>query len=445
VRNFLPLRQLDEKYLKQLYFFMTTRVFKFGGASVRNAEAVRNIARILQAQKSPDEGLVVIISAMGKTTNALEELLEAWREAPEKGQPLLQKLREQHEEVIAELFDNQKDSLIHDLAGMCFGTLERHLKQTQFSYERQYEQVVSMGEILSTTIIATYLQETYGNVKWVDARTCIRTSDRWREGKINWEWTAQSTENEMKSDIEKGKILITQGFIGGAVNGQTTTLGREGSDFSAAVFAASLNAKSVTIWKDVPGILNADPKRMPNTVLYEHLNYKDAAEMTYFGASVIHPKTIKPLANKNIPLYVRSFLNPENIGTVIGAGETQPNTPSIIYKTKQSRLEITGRNLSSINEERMLRVFSTLHQLNVKINLMQSSAISLVIITNNEPQKLEDLKTHLDADFQVEISFSYEILTIRNYTPELILGFYGAGNAVMEQKTPTDYHLVLRK
>src|ERR1051325_3533361 len=361
---------------------MDIKVFKFGGASLLTAGAIRNASRIVELHSN--ERLLIVASAMGKTTNALENLLEL----SVAGKPFekeWQQLKDYHINIAKELFsgDDKVFQAIDDQFDRI--TIGLHLKG---DYDMIYDQVVSLGEVISTLILASFLKKNR-NTEWIDARKFIRTDSTFREGKVQW---AETEKNIAALKAIAGKsIIVTQGFIGSDVHGKTITLGRDGSDYSAAVFASALGAESVTIWKDVPGVMNADPKRISGAISFEELPFKEAAEMTYYGASVIHPKTIKPLANKGIPLYVKNFDDPTLHGTKIHECIVRNLPPLIVFKENQCLISCKVTDYTFIDEQRLILIFQALAKLDMKINLMQNSAISLSFCVDFRERKVTNL------------------------------------------------------
>ncbi|MTI38151.1 aspartate kinase [Fulvivirga lutimaris] len=410
-------------------------VFKFGGASIKNAEAIKNMASIIK--KYSDERLLVVVSAMGKTTNALEDLLDKSRKG-ESTIDALNHLKEYHLNIVSELF-GLKNTPTEQLNGI-FSDLEKALV-SESSYDEHYDQVVSKGELLSSTIVEQYLSSTGINTTWADSRNYICTDDNFRSAYVNWEESLIEI-NKLNRILDQG-IILTQGFIGKAENGKTTTLGREGSDFSAAVFATCLNADSVTVWKDVPGILNADPKLVADAQLFNQLPYKEAAEMTYYGASVIHPKTIKPLANKNIPLYVRSFDHPDEPGTIIHECELEAILPTTIIKTDQCLVSFKVIDFSFINEENLSLIFGELAKLDIKINIMQNSAISFSIVIDYRPDKVEALLGHMKDHFEIRYNTGLVLATVKNYQQNQIDEYRKGKKLLLEQISRNNYRALI--
>ena len=407
------------------------KVFKFGGASVKDAGGVRNLAEIIRTQ---GQNVVVIISAMGKTTNALEEIVRTYMQA-KKFQSQLDALRTYHTSIMNELEGNFAD--VHQT----FAHLEAYLSHPPAaSYDEVYDQLVSVGEVLSTQIVAAHLTQIGIPARWLDARELIRTDATFREGRVDW----QETQQRINKAVTKKGVKVTQGFIGQTPDKRTTTLGREGSDYSAAIFAYCLNAESVTIWKDVPGVLNADPKWFDDTVLLDKITYQDAIELAYYGATVIHPKTIKPLQNKGISLYVKSFLNPTAPGTVIGNYERHLLVPSFIFKVNQVLISLHPNDFSFIAEDNLSRIFGRFAQAGVKINLMQNTAISFSVVVDNNPDRVPALLAQLKQDFRVSYNDKLELITIRYYDQSTIDRVLVNKKLLLEQKSRYTVQLVVK-
>jgi len=395
------------------------RVFKFGGASVKDPNAVRNVKRVLDL--FPEEELVVVISAMGKTTNALESLIAAHIEQTEQKQAILNDIRSFHHEILSDLFSSS-DHAIHSETENCLNEIEKILNEEPMDhYDFIYDQVVSFGEILSTKIVSAYLLDQGVDNVWLDARKLVCTDNTYREAKVNWNVTQERIRSATSQSEGNRKIHLTQGFIGHTSEGLTTTLGREGSDFTAGIFAYCLDAEDVTIWKDVPGMLNADPKWFEETEKLDEISYREAIELAYYGASVIHPKTIKPLQNKQIPLLVKSFLDPESEGTVIQASNRSDGLiTSYIFKRDQILISISPKDFSFIVEHNLRDIFNAFHEHRVKINLMQNSAISFSACAGGDQVRIDALIDNLSADFAVKYNSGVELLTIRHYDQETI-------------------------
>ena len=417
------------------------KVFKFGGASVNSADAVRNMAQIVQKHLE-SEPLVVVVSAMGKTTNLLEKLVpSAVTEAP--APELRQQLEDYHRSIAAALLPDNKD--VQDKISALLASLD-NLRNTLPAnlehYNYNYDQVVSHGELLSTTIISEYLNHLGIKTLWADARQLIHTDSHYREGRIDWHAT-EAAAKALMPDSMNYSVVLTQGFIGGTAGG-TTTLGREGSDYSAAILAYCLNAESITIWKDVPGFLNADPKFFADTVKINQIPYNEAIELAYYGASVIHPKTVKPIQNKGIPLYIRSFITPESEGSVIGNCHTiSPETPLYIFKNNQILLSILPRDYSFIAEDNLQVIFGILNKLGIKANLMQNSALSFSICVDNNSQLVQPLIDELKSMFRVRYNENLQLITIRYYTQQVIDSIVAGRPILLEQRSRTTEQLIV--
>ena len=394
------------------------KVYKFGGASVKDADSVRNVAAILKIHAP--EKLVVIVSAMGKTTNALEKVLNAWYESDDRLSAFLQDIINYHQEIIISLFPD-KNHPVHFKTDLLFGELEGHLNSLPtLQYDYDYDQVVSFGELISTTIISEYLLSESLNCRWFDVRELISTDNSWREAKVNWETTELQIREQVYDFLDKSEtkpaIALTQGFMGATTDGATTTLGREGSDFTAAIFAYALKAKEMVIWKDVPGLLNADPKYFSVTERLASISYREAIELAYYGATVIHPKTIKPLQNKDIPLRIKSFIDPESDGTVITQNTSADSLiPSFIFKVNQVLISVSPRDFSFIDEQSLSEILAVFANNSIHISLMQNSAISFSVCVDNNERRLSQLFEALGKEYKVRYNTGLELITIRHY------------------------------
>jgi aspartate kinase len=419
------------------------RVFKFGGASVKDAEAVKNVKHVINNYAK--DRVVVVVSAMGKTTNAMEEISSAlYHKRYDEFRTLVQERKQYHLKIVDGLFD-KKDHPIFDEVKNIFNDLgnRTHLPIAE-NYDFEYDQIVSLGEVVSTKIIQAYLSLDRTDTMWMDARRLIRTDNNYRYADIKWEKTERLLNDYIQSNHEKS-VFITQGFLGHTDESFTTTLGREGSDFTAGIVAYCLNATDVTIWKDVPGMLNADPKWFDNTVKLDKISFKEAIELSYYGASVIHPKTLKPLQNKNIPLYVKSFVNPDNDGTVIQTStEFDALIPSFIFKMNQVLMSITPKDFSFIVEENMSNIFSVLAKHGARINVMQNSALSFTVCMDIRPEKLQVLVDELSADFRIRYNDDLELVTIRHYDQATIDRVTIGKDIFMEQKTRQTARIVMK-
>ncbi len=417
-------------------------VFKFGGASVKDEAAVRNLAKI--AGNTPDEKLIVVISAMGKTTNALERLTDAFFYGHENTEVILKEIRDYHVGITEKLFPDSKHPIHTDLHN-CLVELDWAIEDPPtHSYDCEYDQIVSVGEILSTKIVAAFLQENGVKCVWKDVRDFVKTDNTYREGKVDWELTRERIEEELLPCFSTFNMVVTQGFLGVTSENFTTTLGREGSDYTAAILAYCTNANSLTIWKDVPGVLNADPKWFDDTRLIPQMTYQDAIELTYYGATVIHPKTIKPLQNKNIPLYVKSFLHPEKEGTKIHDVQSPLPIPCFIFKINQVLISISPRDFSFIVEENMGSIFSLFSKHRVKINTMQNSAISFSLCVDNDEKKLPILLEELGKQYRVLYNDNLELVTIRYYDQATLDRVTVGKTVLLEVKSRYTAQLVLK-
>lgn len=414
------------------------KVFKFGGASVKDARGVKNVALILQ--KFASDNLVVVVSAMGKTTNALERVLNL-HGAGESYHAELKQLKEYHAGIMNELFT--ADHAAWKVIEKTWDETEAHLKKNYSNADQLYDQVVSVGEIISTLIVSEYLKDQKLNAEWLDARKLVMTDSIYREGTVDWDQTRDKIVGIRTMGKHK-TIFITQGFIGSSPDGFTITLGRDGSDFSAAIFAYCLDAESVTIWKDVPGIMNADPKRMPAVTVFEELPFREAAEMTYYGASVIHPKTIKPLATKGIPLYVKNFDDPSLQGTKIHECHVDKLPPLFVFKDNQCLISCKVTDYTFVTEEHLRKIFHALTQLNIHINVMQNSAISFSFCIDFRESKIKALIQQLRNDFEVYYNTGLTLITIKNYDQETYDAYRKKPGVLMEQSSRSTLQLLIK-
>jgi len=416
-------------------------VFKFGGASVKSAEAVKNIVEILQ--RYGKEQIVVVVSAMGKTTNAIERIIDFY--ATGKSEELKQEfkaLKAYHMEVVNGLFKDKGNKVFAAVEQLFDDLADRLAKDPTLNYDYDYDQLICFGEMLSTTIIAHFLNTSKVSTRWMDIRRSLKTDNAWREAKIDWDLSSRLVNEQFAFNGER--ILITQGFLGSTINDQTTSLGREGSDYTAAVLAYMLRAESVTIWKDVPGVLNADPKYFDDTILLEKLSYLDAIELAYFGTSVIHPKTIKPLQNKNINLHVKSFVDPDTPGTMVGNLSYSKLTPSFIFKMDQVLIRISPLDFSFINEGNLEEIFGIFSKHSLKINLMQNSAISFKMIVNNDKRKLRLVTDELEEKYKVAYQTGLELVTIRYFDQSTIDRVMINKELILEQRGLQNIELLIR-
>jgi aspartate kinase len=419
------------------------KVFKFGGASVKDAGAVKNISGILKSFSG--EKLLVVISAMGKTTNALEKVVNSYFTNDGQAVAHLEEVKQYHRKIMIELFKSAADQIFDEVNNI-FVEIEWVLdEQPSKGYAFAYDQIVSAGELISTKIVSAYLRESGVDNSWLDARDCIQTDNNYREGNVNWDLTGHLAVRITEALFEKTGIIITQGFIGATSENFTTTLGREGSDYSAAIFAYCLNAQGVFIWKDVPGVLNADPKFYKEAQKLERMSYHDAIELAYYGASVIHPKTIKPLENKNISLHVKSFVSPELPGTLIGKDlQTKPLIPSFIFKENQVLISISAKDFSFIAEDNLSAIFGLFARTGAKINLMQNSAISFSVCIDNDRFKTPELIQELMKDYKVLYNENLQLFTVRHYYPSTIDMLTAGKEVLLEQRSRQTAQFVVR-
>ncbi|MBE98499.1 aspartate kinase [Flavobacterium coralii] len=387
------------------------KVFKFGGASVKDAQGIENVFNVLQ--KVGHENVLLVISAMGKTTNALEVVVKNYMDKSAELQSSIQEVKKYHNQILLDLFEEETHEIFFAVNKL-FADLESFLKNNKSpNYSFVYDQVVSMGEILSTTIVSHYFNYRGLHNEWTDVREFIKTDTTYRDAVVDWEQTQQN----IAKNIKKKTLVITQGFLGSDENNFTTTLGREGSDYTAAIFAYCLNAESVTIWKDVPGVLNADPRYFDNAILLNQISYREAIELAFYGATVIHPKTLQPLQRKEIPLYVKSFLNPLLPGTSVSKGaDLEPHTSCYIVKKNQLLISLSSLDFSFIMEENISEIFSLLHKYKMKVHLIQNSAISFSVCADDKFGNFTELKSILDRKFKVTYNENVSLYTIRHFT-----------------------------
>ena len=420
------------------------KVFKFGGASVKDANAVINVSEILTLYAG--QQIIVVVSAMGKTTNKLEEILHSIQvQDRTKFEQEIDELQSYHHAIIDELFKGNETPIFQKIDAIIEGINELYSNNKSENIPHLYDQIVSIGELLSSHIVNDYLVELGTKSSWLDARKMIRTDDRHQEANVDWAKSEELIQLEVNRAFKQSDILLTQGFIGHTADGSTTTLGREGSDYSAGIFAYCCDAENVTIWKDVPGMLNADPKYFQNTKKLEKISFKEAIELSYYGASVIHPKTIKPLQNKNIPLFVKSFIEPLGAGTEIQS-ETKDDglIASFIIKQEQVLFSITPKDFSFIDEQNLHGIFELLAKEQIKINLMQNSALSFSILVDAKKVSIPELLSVLKNTFNVKYNDNLELVTIRHYNTETIESICKDKIVIIEQKTRHTARFVLK-
>ncbi len=417
------------------------RVFKFGGASVKDAGAIKNVTTILQKYKG--DKLVIVVSAMGKMTNALEKIVKAYADQDGTALQLLEDIKQAHYTIMGELFEQGHE--VFDTVNDAFVEIDWILEETpQDNYDYIYDQIVSVGELVSTHIVAAYLNSQDLPTHWLDARDVILTDDIFREGWVQWEATKKNMDAKVKPLLEKEGFVLTQGFIASTKENFTTTLGREGSDYTAAIFSHCLDAESMSIWKDVEGVLTADPRLFKNVTKLDRLSYKEAIEMTYYGAKVIHPKTIKPLQNKSIPLYVKSFVNPDGSGTYISE-EVEDNYPSMIAVEKnQAIMHISTRDFSFVAEHHLSTLFKAIADYRIQVNMMQNTAISFSVCVNDIDDRIERFSKSIEQDFKVVTDRNLELITVRHYQKPLIEALKRGKVIMMEERIRNTVQLVIK-
>ncbi|PQA93774.1 aspartate kinase [Chryseobacterium piscicola] len=409
------------------------KIFKFGGASVKDAEGVKNVSAVLESQGFSK--CLLVISAMGKTTNELEKVVEFYFKK-DNYQNEIEKIKRKHTEIAEGLFPENHPVFAE--INLFFDDIDSFLRRNKSpNYNFVYDQVVSCGEMISTKIVSEYLNEIQFTNQWLDARDYIQTDNSYREGMVDWGKT-----EELISHLNKEICYVTQGFIGSDDNNFTVTLGREGSDYSGAIFAYCLDADAMTIWKDVPGVMTGDPRKFNEVTLLSNISYEEAIEMAYYGASVIHPKTLQPLQQKNIPFYVKSFLEPTEAGTKVGFSDKNQNEESYILKENQTLLKISTRDFSFIAEDHMSQVFGFLSKYKIKVSLMQNSAISLALCLEDKFGRADDLNAELQKEFKTEMIKNVSLFTVRHAKKENIDQFYQQKNVLLEQISKNTLQMV---
>lgn len=415
------------------------RVFKFGGASVKDADAVKNVVNVLQEVGYKDT--LVVVSAMGKMTNAMEKVVEAYFNDKDAMPSAIQEVIDYHNEILLDLFENPNHP-VYSKVKVLFDEVKGFLAWNKSpKYGFVYDQVVCYGELLSTTIVSAYLNEVGISNTWLDVRTMIKTDSNYRDAQVNWERTQQ----EVVSKVDVSKLYITQGFLGSDDNNFTTTLGREGSDYSAAILAYCLNAESVTIWKDVPGVLNADPRNFEDARLLDKISYREAIELAFYGASVIHPKTLQPLQRKEIPLQVKSFVRPKDSGTIVGKGNgIEPKIPCFIVKRNQVLLKLSSLDFSFIVEDNISEIFKLFSDHRLKVDLIQNSAISFSVCLDNKFRGLQPLLEELKRKFKVVCHEDVSLYTVRHFNDEAVKSLQNGKSVLVEQRGKETVQLVVK-
>ncbi len=418
------------------------KVFKFGGASLKDADSVKNVASILERFRQ--ENLIIIVSAMGKTTNALEKVVAAHNDGDtHSARQLLYDIKAMHYHLMDALFDPGDE--VYALVNDTFVESEWVLDEPPHgNYDFMYDQIVCVGELVSSRIVAAYLNRRGLPVQWLDARDIVLTDNIYREGWVQWSQTQERYDRKVPAMLEQPGFVLTQGFIGSTTENFTTTLGREGSDYTAAIFSYLSNAESMTIWKDVPGVLTADPRIFENVSKLDRLSYKEAIEMTYYGASVIHPKTIKPLQNKSIPLYVKSFINPDGEGTLIFGDADEAYPPIVTVERNQALMQISTRDFSFVAEHHISRLFNWIADNRLQVNMMQNSAISFSVCVNDTDDKVMRFIKAIDDDFKVILDRGLQLITVRHYTESVIQNLLNGKIVLLEERSKGMAQMVVK-
>ena len=420
--------------------FEDMKVFKFGGASIKDANSIKNVANIIKNNLA--ENPLIIISAAGKTTNALEKVVNEYFNNSGNAYAALEYVKTEHNRIVEELFETKNDALQAEINDM-FVDIEWVLEESPSeNYDQIYDQIVCLGELLSTKIVSAYLNKIGIKNTWLDVRDCILTDNNYRDANLDWEETERRIQ-KIVSSLAKNGLVITQGFLGNTTENFTTTLGREGSDYTAAIFSYCLNTNSMTIWKDVPGVLNADPRIFPNATLLKEISYSEAIEMTYYGAQVIHPKTLQPLKSKKIPLYVKSFLNPEQDGTLVSEKEPGSYPPVFVVKENQALLNFYSKSFYFVDELKFSKLFDAFAKHRIKVNMTQNTALSFSVCVNNEERKIKTLCDELDSEYNIEIISELKLLTIR-YGNEAITDNFTKGRKIyLEEHIRSNVQIIM--
>jgi aspartate kinase len=414
------------------------KIFKFGGASVSTVDRIKNVGQILK--KYQGEQILIVVSALGKTTNALEKVTEAFfAQKTQDSLFLFENIKREHLKIYNELLPDNNNPLLDFFTEIEWLLHDKPVRD----FDYYYDQIVCIGELLSSKIVSDYLNKVGIQNTWLDVRDIIRTDNNFRDARIDWEITTQKVAGKVSAHLSEGNIILTQGFIGATDENESTTLGREGSDYSAAVFANILDAECQIIWKDVQGVMNADPKLYKEAQWIKELNYKEVIEMAYYGAQVIHPKTIKPLQNKSIPLYVKSFIHPDDEGTCIHGNNVQPLPPIIVYKAEQVLIQLASKDFSFVGEGLTAEVYRIFESLKFRPNLTQNAAISLLCVVDNHTDKVEAFALKASDHFDVTVTKNLTMLTIRHYQTEIVEKLIDGFQIVLRQQTPETLQLLL--
>ncbi len=417
------------------------KVFKFGGASIKDANSIVNVASIVK--KYAPSLTLIVVSALGKTTNALEKLVDAYFNSPENYTPLLKEIKQNHDNIIKGLFPSNHP--IFSALDKEWADLEKIPSPSKTdNFDQIYDKIVSKGEMASSLILSNYLNQVDLHCHWTDAREIIKTDSIFREGSIQWNKTQENIQRKILPLFETLPLIVTQGFIGSDNNKNTVTLGREGSDFSAAIFSFCMDAIEMIIWKDVPGVLSADPRLFENCVKLDNLSYLEAVEMTYYGATVIHPKTIKPLQNKNIPLRVKSFLDPEGEGTLISSRPDLQYPPIVVVEKNQAQLSISPKDFSFIVEHHLAYLFQLFAEHRLFVNMMRNTAVSFSVIVTNIPDRIQNVVKVLEKDFSIYIEENLELITIRHYHPSIVEELKNGKIILLEESIPKTIQMAVK-
>ncbi len=419
------------------------KVFKFGGASIKDAASIRNVVGIIK--KYGTDAPLVVVSASGKTTNALERVVQAYVEQNGKAMSELNQVKAHHQGLLQELFQEARHHPIFDEVSDLFIDIEWILEEEPHDpYDYLYDQIVSVGELLSTKIVAAFLNKEGVKTQWLDVRDCILTDNTYRDANVDWEATKKRIQSKVPPLRAEG-IVLTQGFLGVTSENFTTTLGREGSDYTAAIFSYCLNAESMSIWKDVAGVLTGDPRVFDDVVLMEKISYQEAIEMTYYGAQVIHPKTLRPLQNKQIPMYVRSFVNPEGVGTVVSSEKISNYPPVIVLKRRQALLKIVSKSFYFVDELRFSKLFAIFAKHRIKVNMTQNTALAFSVCIDHDPRKVETLLAELEEEYKCELISDLKLITIRHTTPAMLDRFAKGRRLFLEERIRNTTQLVMHE
>ncbi|MGZ5135509.1 MAG: aspartate kinase [Flavitalea sp.] len=419
------------------------KVFKFGGASVNSTDRIKNVADIVRGYSN--EKLLIVVSAMGKTTNALEKVVEAfYANKKEEALQLFHTIKTSHENTLKYLVNIHWQRATEQLNNF-FTEIEwlLHDKPVR-EFDYYYDQVVCVGELLSTAIVSAYLQESGISNTWIDVRDIFRTDDNFRDANLDWYFTLSKVNSDVMALFNQTNVVITQGFIGSTDENESTTLGREGSDYTAAIFANMLDAESLTIWKDVEGVMNADPKQFPEATFISELNYDDVIEMAYYGAQIIHPKTIKPLQNKSIPFHVKCFLDKNMPGTIIHTKTLKGLPPLIVLKEKQVLIHLHSKDFSFVGEKPVAELYHLLHDIRVKPNLIQTGAVTIQVCLDDHNEKIEKLAIAASDFFEVVVEKNLTLLTIRHYNENILQKMIAGKETELRQQTPDTVQLLMR-